>query len=208
MPESCSARRHPGNGSGHIDNVYTLACPSIVADGIEFDWDAANTKHLAAHKVMAREFESVCGIPHWIWRTRGGGEERYRSVGLTDSGRLRVVIWTLRDGKVRAVTAFPAGATYRSWRCVRAGGHRLSASLARELGEGEFSSLDHAPGSADPELATDREDDRDGPDGDNEGKHCVTIAAGSNLFTCGLIDGLNYRGLSAPRPNPRFIFVG
>jgi uncharacterized DUF497 family protein len=39
------------------------------------------------------------------------GEERYRSVGMTDSGRLLVVIWTLRDGKVRAVTAFPASAT-------------------------------------------------------------------------------------------------
>jgi uncharacterized DUF497 family protein len=40
-----------------------------------------------------------------------GGEQRSRSLGLTDSGRLLVVIWTLRDGKVRAVTAFPAGAT-------------------------------------------------------------------------------------------------
>ena len=27
------------------------------------------------------------------------GEERYRSVGMTDSGRLLVAIWTLRDGK-------------------------------------------------------------------------------------------------------------
>jgi hypothetical protein len=30
-----------------------------VALGIEFDWDAENTKHLAAHQVTAREFESV-----------------------------------------------------------------------------------------------------------------------------------------------------
>ena len=41
------------------------------------------------------------------------GEERYRSVGMTDSGRLLVAIWTLRDGNVRAVTAFPAGAAYK-----------------------------------------------------------------------------------------------
>ena len=43
-------------------------------------------------------------------------------------------------------------------------------------------------------MATDREDDRDGPGRDNEGKHCVTIAAGSNLFTCGLIDGSETAG--------------
>jgi hypothetical protein len=30
-----------------------------VAGGIEFDWDAEKTKHLVAHKVTAREFESV-----------------------------------------------------------------------------------------------------------------------------------------------------
>jgi hypothetical protein len=40
------------------------------------------------------------------------GEDRYRSVAMTDSGRLLAAIRTLRDGKVRAVTAFPASATY------------------------------------------------------------------------------------------------
>jgi uncharacterized DUF497 family protein len=39
------------------------------------------------------------------------GEQRYRSVGVTDSGRLLIAIWTLRNGRVRAVTAFPADAT-------------------------------------------------------------------------------------------------
>ena len=37
------------------------------------------------------------------------GEERYRSVGVTNRGRLLSVVWTLREDKVRAVTAFPAG---------------------------------------------------------------------------------------------------
>ena len=36
------------------------------------------------------------------------GEPRYRSVGLTDGGRFILVAWTLRNGKVRAVTAFTA----------------------------------------------------------------------------------------------------
>jgi uncharacterized DUF497 family protein len=36
-------------------------------------------------------------------------EERYRSVGLTNGGRLLSAVWTIRNGKVRAITAFPAG---------------------------------------------------------------------------------------------------
>ena len=35
-------------------------------------------------------------------------EERYRSVGLTDHGRLLSAVWTIRDGKIRAITAFRA----------------------------------------------------------------------------------------------------
>lgn len=85
-----------------------------MADGIEFDWDTENTKHLAAYKVMAREFESVMqNSPLDLAYEVVDGEERYRSVGITDSGRLLVAIWTVRDGKVRATTAFPASATYR-----------------------------------------------------------------------------------------------
>ena len=37
------------------------------------------------------------------------GEERYRSVGVTSGGRFLLAVWTVRDGKVRAITAFPAG---------------------------------------------------------------------------------------------------
>ena len=87
-----------------------------MANGIEFDWDAMNTKHLAAHKVTAREFESVMrNSPLDLAYEVADGEERYRSVGMTDSGRLLVVVWTLRDGKVRAITAFPAGGTYKKF---------------------------------------------------------------------------------------------
>jgi uncharacterized DUF497 family protein len=46
-----------------------------------------------------------------------GEEERYRSVGLTSQGRLLTVVWTVRDGKVRAITAFPAPASDKqAWR--------------------------------------------------------------------------------------------
>ena len=97
-----------------MDNVYTWRYNSIVANGIEFDWDAMNTKHLAAHKVTPREFESVMrNSPLDLAYEVVDGEDRYRSIGMTGSGRLLVAIWTLRDGKIRAVTAFPASAVYK-----------------------------------------------------------------------------------------------
>ena len=81
-----------------------------MAGEIEFDWDDANRQHLAAHKVAPTEFEQVmCSDPLDLHYEVIGGEERYRAVGLTDGGRLLAVLWTPRNGKIRAVTAFPDG---------------------------------------------------------------------------------------------------
>ena len=41
------------------------------------------------------------------------GEERYRSVGLTDGGRFLTVAWTIRGDKLRPVTAFRASVPNR-----------------------------------------------------------------------------------------------
>jgi hypothetical protein len=90
---------------------YILA----VANGIEFDWDEENTEHLAAHKVMPGEFEQVLSNdPLDLNYEVIDGEERYRSVGLTNRGRLLLVAWTVRNGKVRAVTAFPASVSNKT----------------------------------------------------------------------------------------------
>ena len=37
-------------------------------------------------------------------------EDRYRAVGLTSGGRLPSVVFMVRNGRVRGVTAFPASA--------------------------------------------------------------------------------------------------
>ena len=80
-----------------------------MAGGIEFDWDAENTKHLAAHKVTPAEFEQVMNNdPLDLDYESIRDEERYRSVGLTNVGRFLLVAWTVRFGKIRAVTAYPA----------------------------------------------------------------------------------------------------
>jgi uncharacterized DUF497 family protein len=97
-----------------MDNVYALRYNRSLANEIEFDWDAENTKHLKGHKVTAREFESLIqNSPLDLAYEVVDGEERYRSVSMTDSGRLLVAVWTLREGKVRAAMAFPASATYK-----------------------------------------------------------------------------------------------
>ena len=82
-----------------------------MADGIEFDWDEGNTKHLAAHEVTPAEFEQVLNNdPLDLDYESIDNEERYRSVGLTSEGRLLSVVFTVRNGRLRAVTAFPASA--------------------------------------------------------------------------------------------------
>ena len=80
-----------------------------MADGIEFDWDDGNTKHLATHEVTPAEFEQVLNNdPLDLDYELIDNEDRYRSVGLTSGGRLLSVVFTVRNGRLRAVTAFPA----------------------------------------------------------------------------------------------------
>jgi uncharacterized DUF497 family protein len=67
-------------------------------------------KHLAAHRVKPAEFEELLNNdPLNAGYERIDNEERYRSVGLTNGGRLLTAAWTIRDGKIRAITAFPSG---------------------------------------------------------------------------------------------------
>jgi uncharacterized DUF497 family protein len=86
-----------------------------IVGGIEFDWDVENTKHLAAHRVTPAEFEQVLNNdPLDLDYQVIDGEDRYRSVGLTNGGRFLRVAWTVRSGRVRAVTAFTASASNKT----------------------------------------------------------------------------------------------
>jgi len=92
-----------------MDNAYTLRYAPALAKGLEFDWDDENTKHLAADKVTPTEFEQAMNNdPVDLDFELMDGEERFRSVGITNGGRFLPVVWTIRRGKIRAVTAFPA----------------------------------------------------------------------------------------------------
>ena len=84
-----------------------------MAEDIEFDWDEENKAHLRSHRVSPREFEQVIeNNPLDLEFQTERGEERYKSLGVTGRGRALIAVWTLRDGKVRAITSCPAGNFY------------------------------------------------------------------------------------------------
>jgi hypothetical protein len=84
-----------------------------VAETTEFDWDGQNQQHLKSHRVSPQEFEQViANDPVDLEYQVESGEERFKSLGVTDDGRVLIVVWTVREGRVRAVTAYPAGKSY------------------------------------------------------------------------------------------------
>ena len=88
-----------------------------------FDWDDANTAHIARHKVTPDEAEQVVsGASLPIETETRSDEDRHTELGETTAGRLLVVVWTWRRGRIRVVTAFPANRKWRAlWRRVKGG---------------------------------------------------------------------------------------
>jgi hypothetical protein len=77
-----------------------------MADALGFDWDQANTEHIASHQVTPEEVEQVFANDEMaIDYDVIGGEERWTAVGETDQ---------VRDESVRTVTAYEAGPRVRS----------------------------------------------------------------------------------------------
>jgi hypothetical protein len=77
---------------------------------LEFDWDEGNVGDMARHEVVPEEAEqAIRNDPLDFGAETVDGEVRFLSLGLTDFGRLLVVATTMRDRKVRVVTAYAAG---------------------------------------------------------------------------------------------------
>lgn len=84
------------------------------ASDIAFDWDAENIRHLRRHRVTPKDFEElVTGDPLYIEYQPADREERYKVLGATKAGRVLTAVFTLREGRVRAITAYAAGRTYQ-----------------------------------------------------------------------------------------------
>ena len=76
----------------------------------EFDWEEGNIRHIARHEVIPEEAEqAIRNDPLDLGAQTVDGEERFLNLGLTNRGRLLVVVTTMRASKVRVVTAYAAG---------------------------------------------------------------------------------------------------
>lgn len=76
---------------------------------LRFDWDSANTSHVAQHGITTAEAEQVIlNEPIDLKFELRGGEECIAQVGETNAGRILVVITTMREESIRVITAFPA----------------------------------------------------------------------------------------------------
>ena len=74
---------------------------------MEFDWDAANRRHIARHGVTPKEAEEAVRIePLEAGFQQHESEGRVLCFGRTRSGRLLTILYTERRGKVRIVTAY------------------------------------------------------------------------------------------------------
>lgn len=74
----------------------------------QLDWDEANRAHVARHRVTPEEFEQAfLNNPVALASMVIGGEPRTKVAGVTARGRILEMVYTVRAGKIRAVTAYP-----------------------------------------------------------------------------------------------------
>jgi uncharacterized DUF497 family protein len=87
--------------------VYALVYTWDGSRPVEFDWDEANTAHIARHGVRPEEAEEALTDPRrLVLRIRSqAGEERWAALGTTEAGRILFVVFTRRRGRVRVITA-------------------------------------------------------------------------------------------------------
>ncbi len=81
-----------------------------MAGAVRFDWDDANTGHIARHGVAPEEVEQAfANNPLVVLAAQEhSGEERVLCAGLTNAGRPLQFVYTMRRGRVRIVTAHTA----------------------------------------------------------------------------------------------------
>jgi uncharacterized DUF497 family protein len=87
----------------YTGSVYTNA----VLEGLRgFDWDLHNVGHVARHDVNPAEVEESVERPHAIVPAKDvAGEKRWKLFGSSAAGRCLVVVFTIRDERLRPVTA-------------------------------------------------------------------------------------------------------
>jgi len=80
----------------------------------QFDWDDANLRHLARHRISRLEFEqAMTNRPIILDFSNESGEERWFAVGATDNVRILYLIYTYRGDQIRAITGCDASKEMR-----------------------------------------------------------------------------------------------
>ena len=85
----------------------------LEATHFEFEWDAGNrSKNAIKHDVFTEEVEEVfrvgLAMPLGEQVSPPTNEQRLGIVGTTSQGRILQVVFTLREGRVRPISARPA----------------------------------------------------------------------------------------------------
>ena len=83
-------------------------------EDVRFDWDRANTEHIARHSIKPEEAEQAMrNDPLDMNYEVIDGEERWTALGHTDNYRVLLLVWTLRHDALRIVTARAVGTRAR-----------------------------------------------------------------------------------------------
>lgn len=78
---------------------------------IDFEWDEHNLQHIPpSRRITPQDCQEVFADPRALWQSAyaRGDEPRWAIVGATRVGRIIMVIYTIRMGRFRVVTAYPA----------------------------------------------------------------------------------------------------
>mgnify|MGYP001608230877 CR=1 FL=1 len=89
-----------------------------------FEWDRGNLEHIKIHDVSYRECEDAFLNKPFIVnedKTHSKIEERFQALGRTNNGRLLFVSFTIRNNKVRVVSARDQNRKERA-RLIKTGG--------------------------------------------------------------------------------------
>lgn len=74
-----------------------------------FDWDHANLRKLAKHRVSQEEAEEIFYLAPLIdeGAYEKAGERRFRCLGMTSGGRYLAAFFTIRRGLIRNISVRP-----------------------------------------------------------------------------------------------------
>jgi uncharacterized DUF497 family protein len=76
-------------------------------DVLEFEWNKANLEHIKKHDVEPEECEAIFyNDPVFFYDEKHSQkEDRYLAYGVTNEKRLLTVIFTIRENKIRVISA-------------------------------------------------------------------------------------------------------